>query len=91
MIFVKLFLTTKRCPSVCHDRKTQPPPGHQHLCVMDFIMTRGSRSGFWQNEKPHKFNKSVVLISNYVDFFEPVYHVYKTQNVGFDFEGDCKS
>jgi hypothetical protein len=51
----------------------------------------GSRSGFWQNEKPHKFHKSAVLISNYVGFLEPDYHVYTTTNVGFDFGGECKS
>jgi hypothetical protein len=51
----------------------------------------GSRSGFWQNEKPHKFHKSAVLISKYVGFLEPAYHVYTTTNVGFDFGGECKS
>ena len=33
-----------------------PPPG-----------VGGSRSDFWQNDKGHKFNKSAVLISNYVE------------------------
>jgi hypothetical protein len=51
----------------------------------------GSRSGFWQNEKPHKFHERTVLISNYVGFFEPAYLVNTTPNVGFDFGGECKS
>ena len=31
------------------------------------LVTRGSRFGFWENEKQNKFNKTVVLISHYVE------------------------
>ncbi len=36
------------------------------------LLLGGSRSG-WQNEKQHKFNKSAVLISNYVQILCDVF------------------